>query len=118
MSGEAHSISPDRVGSAITQTNDTRFDVLFDDNHELAGEVKRFLDRFVGVWNRVESPEQASHLVLLPMPDSRFHPCDVDWAEVLFLRKGTEANMYVFDQFEHQLVAIGINSIRARRGIA
>ena len=101
--------------TVIAETNDTHFDVLFDSEHPLAAAVARFLDRFLGVWNLVPAPEHASHLILLPLPDSRFSPRDAEWAELLFQRKGSEANIYEFDRFENQLVALGMDTIRARR---
>lgn len=98
--------------------SETRFDVLFDDNHEQSLFVKQWLDQYLGVWNRVESPEQATILIVLGLPDSRFHPCDVDWAEIFFQRDGSEARIYEFDRFENQLVSRTIEYIRKRKGVA
>ena len=106
------------VGDAIVKTNETHFDVLFDATHPLTPRLKKFFDYAIGGFNYVTDAELASHVVLLPNPDSTFPAVQVEWCEVLFRRFKTEANLYEFDRFENKLVVRNIETIRARRALS
>jgi len=102
----------DCVESRVCEHSKTEFNVLLRCNK--FADVINFLDRYLGEWNLVSAPEEASILVLVPMDNGQFCAGDVVWANQIFDRDGSEARVYEFDLFEHKLKSLTRDGVNAR----